>query len=64
MEVGDRVTFPFGSGEKEGVVTRICEKKVYLRVDFPRQKGKIVTRPLYVIGTKPKARKKKKGKSS
>jgi hypothetical protein len=63
MEVGDKVTFPFGSGEKEGEILKLWEKTVYLKVDFPRHPGKIIKRPLHVLGTKPKGKKKKKSKS-
>ncbi|MBW2149492.1 MAG: hypothetical protein JRG73_19935 [Deltaproteobacteria bacterium] len=63
MEVGDKVTFPFASGEKEGEVLRVLEKTVFLKVDFPRHPGKIIKRPLHVVGTKPKRRKKRTKKS-
>jgi hypothetical protein len=59
MEVGERVTIPFASGEKEGEVLRICEKKVYLKVDFPRHPGKIIKRALHMVGAKPKGKKRK-----
>ena len=37
MEVGDKVTFKFGKAKKtmEGTITRLFEKTVYLRVEFP-----------------------------
>ncbi len=63
MEVGDKVTFPFASGEKEGVILRVSEKMVYLKVDFPRHPGKIIKRSLHVVGTKPKRKKKRTKKS-
>jgi hypothetical protein len=46
MNVGDRIKFPFGEAEKEGVVVKIFPKKVYLKVDFPKHPGKIVIRPI------------------
>jgi hypothetical protein len=46
MNVGDRVKFSFGGKEKEGVVTGIFPKKVYLKVDFPKHPGKVVIRSL------------------
>ncbi len=46
MNVGDRIKFSFGGKEKEGLVVRVFPKKVYLKVDFPKQPGKIVLRSL------------------
>jgi len=46
MQVGDKITIPFGSGTKEGVVVKVCEKNVWLRVDFPRHPGKLIRRKL------------------
>ncbi|MBW2058013.1 MAG: hypothetical protein JRH07_09620 [Deltaproteobacteria bacterium] len=46
MKIGERVTFPFGKGEMEGVVKRVFEKTVYITADFPRHKGKIVRRSI------------------
>jgi hypothetical protein len=46
LKVGDRITFPFGKGEKEGVVARVFQKNVYLSVDFPRHPGKLVRRKI------------------
>ena len=46
LKVGDRITFPFGKGEKEGVVVRVFQKNVHLRVDFPRHPGKLVRRKI------------------
>ena len=39
MNIGDRIKFSFGETEKEGVVTKIFPKKVYLKVDFPNHPG-------------------------
>ncbi len=61
LKVGDRITFPFGKGEKEGVVARLFKKTVYLRVDFPRHPGKIIRRKVDELG---KGRKKDKKKKS
>jgi hypothetical protein len=44
MKSGDTVKFPFAKKEREGVVDRVFEKTVYIRADFPNQKGKIVKR--------------------
>ena len=62
MNVGDRIKFSFGGKEKEGLVTKIFPKKVYLKVDFPKQPGKTVVRSLAELeGKLPEG--KKKGKS-
>ena len=46
MEVGQKVTFPFGKGEMEGTVKQVFEKTVYIVADFPKHKGKIVRRSI------------------
>ena len=48
MEVGDKVKFKFGkkAEEKEGIVIKRFPKTVYLKVDFPRHKGKIIHRKI------------------
>ncbi len=60
MNVGDRVTFPFGGKEKEGVVVKIFPKTVYLKSDFPKHPGKIVIRSLAELEGKSAEKKKKK----
>jgi hypothetical protein len=60
LKVGERITFPFGKGEKEGVVDRVFQKNVYLRVDFPRHPGKLVRRKIEHLEPKGKAKKKKR----
>jgi hypothetical protein len=52
MEVGDKITFPFGKGDKEGIVYKIFPKTVYIKVDFPNHKGKIIKRPLVAFNPK------------
>ena len=52
MEVGDKITFPFGKGDKEGIVYRIFPKTVHIKVDFPNHKGKIIKRPLVAFNPK------------
>jgi hypothetical protein len=46
MKAGDKAKFTFGKAKKEmeGQVERAFEKTVYIRVDFPKHKGKIVKR--------------------
>lgn len=58
MEIGDKITFPFGKGEKEGTVYKIYPKTVYIMVDFPKHKGKIIKRSIMEL--QKKATKKKK----
>ena len=64
MNVGDRIKFPFGGEEKEGVVIKVFPKKVYLKVDFPKHPGKTVVRSLVDLEgkRKEKPKKEKKGK--
>ena len=59
MQVGDKVTFPFGNGEKEGMVVRIFQKTVYLKVDFPKHPGKTIKRKVSDLEGKKKKKKKK-----
>ena len=59
MKKGDKITFPFGNGEKEGTVFKVFPKTVYLKVDFDQQKGKIIKRSIEEVQPL-KAEKKKK----
>jgi len=63
MEVGDKITFAFGKGEKEGIVHKIFPKTVYIKVDFAQHKGKIIKRSMAALhpeeATKEKTKKKK-----
>ena len=58
LKVGEKITFPFGKGEKEGVVERVFPKTVYLKVDFPHHPAKRVRRKIDDL-TNTKKRKKK-----
>lgn len=58
MEVGDKIMFPFGGKEKEGVVCKIFPKKIYLIADFNNQKGKMIYRKLSDL-TREQSKKKK-----
>lgn len=65
MERGDKVTVPFGNGEKEGTVFKVFPKTVYIKVDFPNHKGKILKRSITAVqsmkeGKKAKAKQKTK----
>jgi hypothetical protein len=65
MNVGERIKFSFGGEEKEGVVTRVFPKKVYLKVDFPKHPGKIIIRSLAELeGKGPERKKKEKPKKA
>ena len=46
MKAGDRVKFPFAKKEMEGVIESLFQKTVYIKADFPKDKGKIVKRKL------------------
>ncbi len=64
MNVGDRMSVPFGKGMKEGTVVRVFDKSVWLKVDFPRHPGKLLRRKVsqvQALGAKPA--KKKRGAS-
>jgi hypothetical protein len=60
MEVGDKITFSFGKGEKEGIVYKIFPKTVYIKVDFANHKEKIIKRSIAEMH--PEAAKKKDAK--
>lgn len=67
MKVGDKVKFDFAGKKKEGVVHKLFPNTVYLKVDFDKDKGKIVKRKLNQLGSgkaggKSAASKKTKGK--
>jgi hypothetical protein len=49
MKAGDKITFPFGKGEKEGTVEKVFQKTIYIKVDMPNQKGKVIKRKVSVI---------------
>ena len=49
MKVGDKITFAFGDGEKEGVIERLSAKRAFLRVDFPHHDNKLVVRRISVL---------------
>lgn len=46
MNVGDKVKFTFAKKQMEGIIEKIFPKTVYLRVDFPKDKGKIIKRKI------------------
>jgi hypothetical protein len=46
MNIGDKVKFTFAKKEMEGTVQKIFSKTVYLKADFPKEKGKTVVRKI------------------
>ena len=64
MKVGDKITFAFGDGEKEGVIERLSTKRAFLRVNFPHHDNKLVVRRISVLeaGVSNNKKKKKKDK--
>ena len=64
MKVGDKITFAFGDGEKEGVIERLSAKRAFLRVNFPHHDNKLVVRRISVLeaGVSDNKKKKKKNK--
>ncbi len=46
MNIGDKVKFSFAKKEMEGEVQKIFSKAVYLKADFPKDKGKIIRRKI------------------
>jgi hypothetical protein len=46
MNIGDKVKFTFAKKEMEGTVLKVFPKNVYLKADFPKEKGKTVVRKI------------------
>jgi hypothetical protein len=51
MKIGDKVKLKYGKKkeEKEGTIIRLFPKMVYLQVDFPNHKDKIIKRKRHQI---------------
>ncbi|MEE9259177.1 MAG: hypothetical protein V3U37_06505 [Nitrospinaceae bacterium] len=65
MKVGDKIKIDFAGKQKEAVVHKLFPNSVYLKVDFQKDKGKIVKRKLsQVDGRKPADKKSAKKKSA
>jgi len=60
MKVGDTIKFDFAGKKRDGVVARLFPNSVHLKVDFERDKGKIVKRKLNAVGAGTKGKKAKK----
>ena len=63
IKVGNVIQFDFGGGRKEGTVLRLFDKTIYMSVDFPNQKGKIVKRKIAALN-RDKGKTTKKGKGT
>jgi len=46
MNKGDKVTFSFAKKNMEGTVEEVFPKTVYIKADFPKDKGKIIKRKI------------------
>ncbi|MDD3846358.1 MAG: hypothetical protein PHC90_08355 [Syntrophorhabdaceae bacterium] len=46
MTKGDKVTFSFAKKTMEGTVEAVFTKTVYIKADFPKDKGKIIKRKI------------------
>lgn len=46
MTKGDKVAFSFAKKNMEGIVEQVFQKTVYIKADFPKDKGKIVKRKI------------------
>ncbi len=51
MKVGDKIKIDFAGKSKEGVVYKLFPNTVHLKVDFDKDKGKIVKRKLNAVGS-------------
>lgn len=50
MKAGDKIQFDFAGKKKDAVVHQVHTNTVYLRVDFEKDKGKIVKRKMKQVG--------------
>ena len=46
MKLGDKVRFTFAKKEMEGIVQKVFAKSVYIKSDFPKDKGKTIKRKI------------------
>jgi hypothetical protein len=63
MKVGDTVKIDFAGKKKDGVVFKLFPNTVYLKMDFDKEKGKVVKRKLNEINKGKSGKKKEKAKS-
>ena len=62
MKVGDKIKIEFAGKKKDALVFKLFPSSVYLKVDFERDKGKILKRKLSQIENKKSASSKEKKK--
>lgn len=62
MKVGEKIKFDFAGKKKDALVFRLFPNSVHLKVDFEKDKGKIVKRKLSQVGNKKSAASKEKKK--
>ena len=62
MKVGDKIKIEFAGKKKDALVFNLFPSSVYLKVDFERDKGKILKRKLSQIENKKSASGKEKKK--
>ena len=62
MKVGDKIKIEFAGKKKDALVFKLFPSSVYLKVDFERDKGKILKRRLSQIENKKSASGKEKKK--
>ncbi len=62
MKVGDKIKIEFAGKKKNALVFKLFPSSVYLKVDFERDKGKILKRKLSQIENKKSASGKEKKK--
>jgi len=46
VKPGDKVKFTFAKKEMEGMVQKVFAKSVYIKADFPKDKGKVIKRKI------------------
>ena len=51
MKVGDKIKFDFAGKKKEGIVSRLFDNTVYLKVDFEKDKQKKVKRKISQVNS-------------
>ena len=62
MKVGDKIKVDFAGKKKDAVVFKLFPKSVHLKIDFEKDKGKIVKRKLTQVEGKKAASGKEKKK--
>ena len=62
VKVGDKIKLDFAGKKKDAVVFRLFPNSVHLRIDFEKDKGKIVKRKFSQVGGKKSASGKEKKK--